>query len=261
MVIDPDLEAVQTLLSFSRAARQQQEAAGDLPPSGSSSDESQDQWYDDCASSDDGDHKTHLQSAKVRFHKILLLLSETLICLLFSFFFFFFYCHSTQRFMSCTPPRTPSPASAASVTSMPVSVIMIGKKDGTAEPVQQPKKRTFADEPTGLNGNNNNEGPIMSGRQVIFVENKNTNRHLRNANFGMEQIFVANKDTNRETRDSAGKPPPPQQQQFPLVSRSSPMLINAPVPEIMPGTSQVKTSRFLLEICDHRHVTQYMYLY
>lgn len=258
MVIDPDLEAVQTLLSFSRAARQQQEAAGDLPPSGSSSDESQDQWYDDCASSDDGDHKTHLQSAKVRFHKILLLLllSETLICLLF---FFFYY--STQRLMSCTPPRTPSPASAASVTSMPVSVIMIGKKDGTAEPVQQPKKRTFADEPTGLNGNINNEGPIMPGRQVIFVENKNTNRHLRNANFGMEQIFVANKDTNRETRDSAGKPPPlpTQQQPFSLVSRSSPMLINAPVPEIMPGTSQVKTSRFRLEIGDHRHVTQYMF--
>lgn len=61
MEIDPDLEAVQTLLSFSRAARQQ-EAAGDLPSSGSSSDESQDQWD---ASSDDGYHKTHLQSAKV----------------------------------------------------------------------------------------------------------------------------------------------------------------------------------------------------
>lgn len=63
MAIDPDLEAVQTLLSFSRAVRQQ-EATGELPPSGSSSDESQDQWD---ASSDDGYHKTHLQSAKVRY--------------------------------------------------------------------------------------------------------------------------------------------------------------------------------------------------
>ena len=221
MVIDPDLEAVQTLLSFSRAARQQ-EAAGELPPSGSSSDESQDQW--DCASSDDG----HLQSAKVRISQDPADIGNCITCRNFVF--------KTQRLMSCTPPRTPSPASSASVTSMPVSVIMIGKKDGTAEPVQ-----TFADEPNGSSFNN--ERPIMTGRQVIFVENKNTNRHLRNANFGMEQIFVANKDTNRETRDAAGQPPPPpphsSSQQF-SVSRSS-VFINAPVPEITPGTSQVVT--------------------
>ena len=36
-------------------------------------------------------------------------------------------------------------------------------------------------------------------REVIFVENKNTDRLLRNANYGKEQVFVANKDTNRET--------------------------------------------------------------
>jgi hypothetical protein len=54
MEIDADLEAVQTLLSFSRAATRQQQA-------GSSSDESQDQW----ASSDDS--SDHLQSAKVYF--------------------------------------------------------------------------------------------------------------------------------------------------------------------------------------------------
>ena len=56
MEIDADLEAVQTLLSFSRAATRQQEAT---MSSSTSSDESQDQW----ASSDDS--IDHLQSAKV----------------------------------------------------------------------------------------------------------------------------------------------------------------------------------------------------
>jgi hypothetical protein len=58
MEIDADLEAVQTLLSFSRAAARQQQEATALSSMGSS-DESQDQW----ASSDDS--IDHLQSAKV----------------------------------------------------------------------------------------------------------------------------------------------------------------------------------------------------
>ena len=62
MVTDPDLEAVQTLLSFSRAARQQ-EAAGELPSSGS--DESQDQWEASSSDDDFQNNKTHLQFAKV----------------------------------------------------------------------------------------------------------------------------------------------------------------------------------------------------
>ena len=52
-------------------------------------------------------------------------------------------------------------------------------------------------------------GPALPGRQIIFVENKNTNRHLRNAHFGTEQIFVANKDTNREAREITNHKPPP----------------------------------------------------
>lgn len=59
METDADLEAVETLLSFSRAATRQQ-ASMSLPGMSSiSSDESQDQW----ASSDDS--IDHLQSAKV----------------------------------------------------------------------------------------------------------------------------------------------------------------------------------------------------
>ncbi|EFX87222.1 putative KLF11 [Daphnia pulex] len=166
MEIDADLEAVQTLLSFSRAATRQQQA-------GSSSDESQDQW----ASSDDS--SDHLQSAK--------------------------------RLMACTPPRTPSPTSPGSVTSMPVSVIMIGKKDGTAEPVQQQQQQQqeFNHEEAQDNKEKLMGGPALPGRQIIFVENKNTNRHLRNAHFGTEQIFVANKDTNREAREITNHKPPP----------------------------------------------------
>lgn len=199
------LEAVETLLSFSRAATcQQQEAVGmsSLSSSSGSSDESQDQW----ASSDDS--SDHLQSAK--------------------------------RLMSCTPPRTPSP----SVTSMPVSVIMIGKKDGTAEPVIQQESNNQHEEA----GNNKEKlmgGPALPGREIIFVENKNTNRHLRNAHFGTEQIFVANKDTNRETREITNHKPPPNNsynkntsdlivQQFP-VSRFVPEMITS---STMSATSQ-----------------------
>ena len=106
--------------------------------------------------------------------------------------------------MSCTPPRTPSPGS---VTSMPVSVIMIGKKDGTAEPVQQ--QQEFNHEETKDNNEKLMGGPALPGRQIIFVENKNTNRHVRNAHFGTEQIFVANKDTSREAREITNHKPPP----------------------------------------------------
>lgn len=147
--------------------------------------------------------------------------------------------------MSCTPPRTPSPGT---VTSMPVSVIMIGKKDGTAEPVvqqhqehqqqlqQQPKKKQRVEYDDEMNREKiMNDGPALTGRQVIFVENKDTNRHLRNANFGMEQIFVANKDTNRETGPDLAVNKLDFQH---FLSRSSPSLINCPVPEL-PGTSQV----------------------
>ena len=63
MSIDPDLEAVQTLLSFSRGSRQQEVIGDTHPAAGSSSDESQDQW--DSSSDDNSCHKTHLQSAKV----------------------------------------------------------------------------------------------------------------------------------------------------------------------------------------------------
>ena len=51
----------------------------------------------------------------------------------------------------------------------------------------------------GVAGSNN----MFYGRQVIFVENKNTDRLLRNANYGKEHIFVANKDTNREALPSS----------------------------------------------------------
>jgi len=60
MEIDADLEAVQTLLSFSRAVTRQQQA-GMSSLGSTSSDESQDQW----ASSDDS--SDHLRSAKVFF--------------------------------------------------------------------------------------------------------------------------------------------------------------------------------------------------
>ena len=43
-----------------------------------------------------------------------------------------------------------------------------------------------------------NSNNIKYGSQVIFVENKNTDRLARNTNYGKEHIFVANKDTNRE---------------------------------------------------------------
>ena len=113
--------------------------------------------------------------------------------------------------MACTPPRTPSPTSPGSVTSMPVSVIMIGKKDGTAEPVQQQQQQQqeFNHEETRDNKEKLMGGPALPGPQIIFVENKNTNRHLRNAHFGTEQIFVANKDTNREAREITNHKPPP----------------------------------------------------
>lgn len=155
--------------------------------------------------------------------------------------------------MSCTPPRTPSPGTGSIITSTPVSVIMIAKKDGTAEPVihQQQKEQEKNNKKKQYNNDEcpndkkDNDGPVLPGRQVIFVENKNTNRHLRNANFGMEQIFVANKDTNRETNDPGATKSPPSsssssdnfQQHF-NVSRSPPLFINAPVPEVS-GISQV----------------------
>lgn len=105
--------------------------------------------------------------------------------------------------MSCTPPRTPSPGNG--VTSMPVSVIMIGKKDGTAEPIHANGAPYHHEHgPAGEEGADMGDGRVEEGRHVIFVENKNTNRHNRNINFSEQQIFVANKDTNRE----AGRPAP-----------------------------------------------------
>jgi hypothetical protein len=94
---------------------------------------------------------------------------------------------------------------------MPVSVIMIGKKDGTAEPVQQQQQQQqeFNHEEAQDSKEKLMGGPALPGRQIIFVENKNTNRHLRNAHFGTEQIFVANKDTNREAREITNHKPPP----------------------------------------------------
>lgn len=157
--------------------------------------------------------------------------------------------------MSCTPPRTPSPGT---VTSMPVSVIMIGKKDGTAEPVFQQAKQherenlkpnqqqeelkeqtkpSYDDGPIGEKVGV--KGPILPGSQIIFVENKNTNRHLRNANFGLEQIFVANKDTNRETGADLHVDRADFYEFQQLTSRSShQLLINSPVPELS-GNCQV----------------------
>jgi hypothetical protein len=70
MEIDADLEAVQTLLSFSRAATRQQEAT---MSSSTSSDESQDQW----ASSDDS--IDHLQSAKVNNNSPLFIIKKLVI--------------------------------------------------------------------------------------------------------------------------------------------------------------------------------------
>lgn len=96
--------------------------------------------------------------------------------------------------MSCTPPRTPSPNH---ITSMPVSVIMLGRKDGTAEPVGRQLRQTL--EPSAAVADNDGEGRFDNGPHIYFIENKNTDRARRNANFGIEQIFVANKDTNRET--------------------------------------------------------------
>ena len=95
--------------------------------------------------------------------------------------------------MSCTPPRTPSPGS--NVTSMPVSVIMIGKKDGTAEPVNAHQHEHG---PAGLEGADLGNCRAEEGRKIIFVENKDTDRHSRNLNLSEQQIFVANKDTDRE---------------------------------------------------------------
>lgn len=128
--------------------------------------------------------------------------------------------------MSCTPPRTPSPGS---VTSMPVSVIMIGKKDGTAEPVSP--RSDDASKPDDYEG----ERVLPHGRQVFFVENKNTDRHLRNANFGMEQIFVANKDTNREGAAVEIK------KQLSSLNHPNQFAINALVPDVMPGSCQVRS--------------------
>ena len=101
--------------------------------------------------------------------------------------------------MACTPPRTPEPAGTTStspgVTSMPVSVIMRARPDGTAQPVPS---TTFAAAKEGSKDSGFGTKMAYSGDEIIFVENKNTNRNIRNANNGKEQIFVANKDTNRE---------------------------------------------------------------
>lgn len=166
--------------------------------------------------------------------------------------------------MSCTPPRTPSPGT---VTSMPVSVIMIGKRDGTAEPVaqqpkqqeqekQQPKQEQQQEEkPTSYDDAPIGEkigvkGPILPGSQIIFVENKNTNRHLRNANFGLEQIFVANKDTNREAGADLHVNRADFHEFQHLTSRSShQLLINSSVPELS-GNCQVNNRSYLLyQVC------------
>ena len=137
----------------------------------------------------------------------------------------FVYCF--QVLMSCTPPRTPSPGS---LTSMPVSVIMIGKRDGTAEPVGSPRS-----DDSSKQDDYEGERVLPHGRQVFFVENKNTDRHLRNANFGMEQIFVANKDTNREDAESSK-----QHSSSSIVRPINQFAINnAPVPDVMPGSCQV----------------------
>lgn len=80
---------------------------------------------------------------------------------------------------------------------MPVSVIMIGKKDGTAEPVSPQEQKHFHG-PAGEESADLGDGWAEEGRRIIFVENKNTDRCPRNANFSQQQIFVANKDTNRE---------------------------------------------------------------
>lgn len=205
MIVDHELEAVQTLLSFAKVERRLSET--------SSVEGSMVNHWDE--SSSDTDHKGHNRSAKV--------------------------------LMSCTPPRTPSPGSSA-VTSMPVSVIMIGKKDGTAEPVSPPPMGSCYHEDSAKRNDYEGERILPHGRQVFFVENKNTDRHLRNANFGMEQIFVANKDTNREGGQALAmlsfnnKSLVSPMDGFAAVrslTTSNQLTINAPVPDVMPGSCQV----------------------
>ena len=112
--------------------------------------------------------------------------------------------------ISCTPPPSPeSTNTSAMITSMPVSVIMVGKRDGTAEPVQGVKisfntKPSIAKENRMASDCDNeckrstNLG-TQESRDIIFHAIKNTGRDLRNADIAKDQdIFLADKDTNRE---------------------------------------------------------------
>lgn len=185
---DTDREAVETLLSMSRQRdRMQQVTSSDEEESSCSS--SSLHWDESSQDENKDRNKLMSYSAKVGVS-----------------FFFGCGCHrnvlhnllySQQNWMeSCaTPPRTPSPAT---VTSMPVSVIMLGKRDGTAEPL----RHQYA--PVPKNGVNPGERIPEKGSRIIFVENKNTNRSERNINFSEQQIFVANKDTNREALSASG---------------------------------------------------------
>ena len=148
--------------------------------------------------------------------------------------------------MACTPPRTPSPNS---ITSMPVSVIMLGRKDGTAEPVggkQQQQQLRPTLEPSAAIVDSDGDSRFDNGRHVFFVENKNTNRSHRNANFGMEQIFVANKDTNRETSScSAATRRPAADAPSSLVPDSSSLYHRAPIaiaPKLGPNSTNNQTA-------------------
>jgi len=129
---------------------------------------------------------------------------------------------------------------------MPVSVIMLGRKDGTAEPVGSKQQRPTL-EPSAAIVDSDGESRFDNGRHVFFVENKNTNRSHRNANFGMEQIFVANKDTNRETTCCATAPRRPPVASSSVVPDSSSSLLyhRAPIaiaPKLSPNSTNNQTA-------------------
>jgi len=158
-----DLEAVHTLLSFSRMACRQ---AGDEFPSKETTISS---LLSDSETWNDTQSKFHF--------------------------------HSAKNLMACTPPRTPSPGSGCAVATSSTSastpfirssVIMIGKRDGTAEPLTDmipPAKSVPSSEQQLENyapvlASTANSNNITYGSQIIFVENKNTHRLARNTNYG-----------------------------------------------------------------------------
>ncbi|RZF44328.1 hypothetical protein LSTR_LSTR006878 [Laodelphax striatellus] len=160
-------------------------------------------------------------------------------------------CELAKNFLLRTPPRTPSPVEPsrlepATITSVPVSVIMKVDKDGKCSSSQLPsenkckelaqKQLLLASENSlktqvdsnllvGATGSNNSNSSLEPCTKSRFVPSQSFKSLKFKMNTRKEQVFIMNKDTHRESSTGSNPSSPSSSSSSsssPIYSASSP---------------------------------------